>query len=199
MSEEETGERFLVVGLGNPGREYQETRHNIGFALVDRLAERWRIPLARVQSRALVGSGRLAPHHIILAKPQTYMNLSGDAVGPLAKFYRVPPAHVIVVYDEIDLDLGTLRIRPKGGAGGHNGMKSLINHLGQEFPRLRLGVGRPPGRMPAAAYVLRRFGSDELPLVDIMLDLAATAVETIIREGLEPAMNRYNGPVVQDS
>jgi PTH1 family peptidyl-tRNA hydrolase len=110
----------------------------------------------------------------------------------------VPATQVIVVYDEIDLEFGTLRIRPQGGAGGHNGMKSLINHLGRTFPRVRLGVGRPPGRMPASAYVLRRFKGDELPVVDTMLDQAAEAVETIIRDGLELAMNRYNGSVLQD-
>lgn len=201
MREEEAiprSERFLVVGLGNPGRDYRDTRHNIGFMLLDRLAERWHIPLGRVQSRAVIGSGHLGAHAVLLAKPQTYMNLSGDAVGPLANFYRVPATHVIVGYDEIDLEFGTLRIRPQGGAGGHNGMKSLINHLGRTFPRVRLGVGRPPGRMPASAYVLRRFRADELPVVDTMLDQAAAAIETIIRDGLELAMNRYNGSVLQD-
>ena len=132
-------QRFLIVGLGNPGRRYQRSRHNIGFMVIDYLAESHSIPLSRVQEKAIVGDGYVAGQKVLLVKPQTFMNLSGESVGQLARFYRISPEHLLVVYDELDLPLGTIRLRQKGGAGGHNGMKSLIQHLGNEFPRLRLG------------------------------------------------------------
>ena len=186
-------DRFLIVGLGNPGRKYEKNRHNVGFMAVDRLAALHGISLAKVQNKALTGHGRIANQSVILAKPQTYMNDSGSAVGPLANFYKTPPANVLVIYDELDLPLGALRLREKGGAGGHNGMKSIIAHLGQEFPRLRLGIGRPPGQMPPAAYVLQDFGPDDLPLVAEILDEAAKAAHTFLSEGIQLAMTRHNG------
>jgi peptidyl-tRNA hydrolase, PTH1 family len=189
-------EKYLIAGLGNPGLRHRSNRHNVGFMLVERLAAVAGINLGRVQQRAVVGDGRLAGRSVILAKPQTYMNLSGDAVGPLVHYYKIPHANVLVVYDELDLPLGTLRLREKGGAGGHNGMRSIIHHLGQDFPRLRLGIGRPPGRMNPAAYVLQDFGRDELPVVDVMLDQALQAVETYLQEGIQLAMSRYNGPAL---
>lgn len=187
--------KFLIVGLGNPGREHKGNRHNIGFMALDRLAEAWQISLGKVQNKALTGNGRYANQTVILAKPQTYMNLSGDAVGPLAAYYQIPPANVLVIYDELDLPLGTIRLREKGGTGGHNGMKSITNHLGQEFPRMRLGIGRPPGSMPPAAYVLQDFGKDDLPLVDDLLNEAVRAAETFVTEGINLAMTRHNGTV----
>jgi peptidyl-tRNA hydrolase, PTH1 family len=187
-------EKYLIAGLGNPGLRHRTNRHNVGFMLLDRLAAAAGISLGRVQQRAVTGDGRIAGCPVILAKPQTYMNLSGDAVGPLVHYYKVPHANVLVVYDELDLPLGTLRLREKGGAGGHNGMRSIIHHLGQDFPRLRLGIGRPPGRMNPAAYVLQDFGRDELPLVEEMLNQAVQAVETFLQEGIQLAMSRYNGP-----
>lgn len=188
-------QKYLLVGLGNPGRKYQRNRHNIGFMLVDRLAERYAVAVGRVEQRAIVGHGQAAGQPIILAKPQTYMNLSGDAVGPLANYYRIPPENTLVIYDDLDLPLGTLRLRERGGAGGHNGMRSIIYHLGEEFPRLRLGIGRPPGRMDPAAYVLQDFSADEWLVVQELLDEAATAVETFLQEGIVLAMSRHNGPV----
>lgn len=188
-------ERTLIVGLGNPGRAHAFNRHNVGFMAVDKLALRAGIELRRVQSKAIVGSGRLADRPVILAKPQTFMNLSGEAVGALAGYYRIPPAAILVVYDELDIPFGVIRLREKGGAGGHNGMRSLIQHLGNDFPRLRLGIGRPPGRMDAAAYVLQDFGRDELPLVSEMLTTAVEAIELFVRDGIQLAMSRYNGPV----
>jgi len=188
-------EKWLIVGLGNPGRQHRENRHNIGFMLLDRLAARHSISLSRVQQRAIVGDGRILSQPVILAKPQTYMNLSGDAVGPLANFYKIPPERLLVIYDELDLPFGTLRLREKGGAGGHNGMRSIINHVGQNFPRLRLGIGRPPGRMAPAAYVLQDFSAADLPLLAQILDEGLTAVETILREGINLAMSRHNGPL----
>jgi len=182
----------LIVGLGNPGREYRWARHNLGFLLLDELSREHQIPLGRRGLKSVYGRGRIARAEVILAKPQTYMNLSGDAVGSLAHFYKIPPDKVLVIFDELDLPLGTIRLREKGGAGGHNGMKSIINHLGQEFPRLRLGIGRPPGKMPPAAYVLQDFGPDDLPLVAEMLNEAVRAVETFIQEGINLAMTRHN-------
>ena len=188
-------ERTLIVGLGNPGRAHAFNRHNVGFMAVDKLALRAGIELRRVQSKAIIGSGRLADRPVILAKPQTFMNLSGEAVGALAGYYRIPPAAILVVYDELDIPFGVIRLREKGGAGGHNGMRSLIQHLGNDFPRLRLGIGRPPGRMDPAAFVLQDFGRDELPLVSEMLTMAVEAIELFVRDGIQLAMSRYNGPV----
>ncbi len=185
-------DRFLIAGLGNPGREYQNNRHNIGFMAVDRLAVAYGISLGKVQNRALVGNGRIGAASVILAKPQTYMNGSGDAIGPLATYYRIPSERVLVVYDEIDLPPGTLRLREQGGSGGHNGMKSIIQQLGNGFPRLRLGVGRPPGRMEPAAYVLQDFRGAELEVVDELLNEAVAAIETFLREGVDLAMTRHN-------
>ncbi len=195
MDSADRDERFLIVGLGNPGRNHAFNRHNVGFMAVDRLALAQGIDLRRVQSKAIVGNGRLAERAVILAKPQTFMNLSGEAVGALASFYRIPPRAVLVVYDELDIPFGAIRLREKGGAGGHNGMRSIIQHLGNDFPRLRLGIGRPPGRMDAAAYVLQDFGRDELPLVSEMLATAGQAIASFVRDGIDLTMSRFNGPV----
>lgn len=190
-------EKFLIVGLGNPGRQYAHTRHNIGFMAVDKLAAAYQIELSRVQSKAIVGSGYIQGHPVILAKPQTGMNISGSSVGPMVNFYKVPVENVLVIFDELDLPLGTLRLRGKGGAGGHNGMKSLIQHLGQEFPRARLGIGRPPGRMAPASYVLQPFDRDELPIVQELLHRTLKAVETFLQSGIDLAMTHHNGGVVE--
>jgi len=194
MIDQQPSTPYLIVGLGNPGREYRESRHNIGFLLLSHLAERLGVSFSRLQSKALVTDKRYQDHKIILAKPQTFMNLSGQAVGPLVNFYKIPLENLLVVYDEVDLPFGTLRLRPSGGSGGHNGMKSLITRLGTEgFPRLRLGVSRPPGRMEAAAYVLQDFSREEAALLPEILDLAGDAALTFITQGIEAAMNRYNG------
>ncbi|HQF70603.1 MAG TPA: aminoacyl-tRNA hydrolase [Promineifilum sp.] len=195
MDSAERGKRFLIVGLGNPGRNHAFNRHNVGFMAIDRLALAQGIDMRRVQSKAIVGSGRLAEGAVVLAKPQTFMNLSGEAVGALASFYRIPPSAVLVVYDELDIPFGVIRLREKGGAGGHNGMRSIIQHLGNDFPRLRLGIGRPPGRMDPAAYVLQDFGRDELPLVSEMLATAGQAITSFVRDGIDLTMSRFNGPV----
>ena len=187
------GERFLIVGLGNPGKKHQKNRHNIGFMAVDRLAGQNDIPLGKVQSKAVLGNGRIAGQQVILAKPQTYMNRSGDSVGPLVNYYRVPLENVLVIYDELDLPFGTLRLRQSGGSGGHNGMKSIINHLGQDFPRMRLGIGRPPGRMEPADFVLRDFRGQELEVADALLNDAVLAVETYLTDGIDLAMTKHNG------
>lgn len=190
-------DKSLIVGLGNPGRQYVHTRHNIGFMAIDKLAAAYQIELSRVQSKAIVGSGYIAGHPVILAKPQTGMNISGSSVGPMVNFYKVPVENVLVIFDELDLPLGTLRLRGKGGAGGHNGMKSLIQHLGQEFPRARLGIGRPPGRMAPASYVLQPFDRDEQPIVQDLLHRTLKAVETFLQSGIDLAMTHHNGGVAE--
>ena len=184
--------RILIVGLGNTGRKYRGNRHNIGFMLVDKLATAHDIPMTRVQERAIVGFGRIADRAVILAKPQTMMNLSGDSIGPLAHYYGISAENIIVAYDDLDLAFGYLRLRKTGGAGGHNGMRSLINHLGKDFLRVRLGIGRPAGRMPTAAYVLQDFGTEEQETVAIVLAEAADAVRSILRDGIDNAMNQHN-------
>ena len=185
---------YLIVGLGNPGREYRATRHNIGFMLLDYLAERLGVTFSRLESQALVAKTEHAGKRIVLAKPQAYMNLSGQPVGALLHYYKIPTSQLLVAYDDVDLPLGTLRIRPGGGSAGQKGMASIIDRLGtQDFPRLRLGIDRPPGKMQAAAYVLQDFSSLQQPVVRTALERAADAVLLFISDGLDAAMNRYNG------
>ncbi|MCL4803422.1 MAG: aminoacyl-tRNA hydrolase [Anaerolineae bacterium] len=188
-------DRFLIVGLGNPGRAHLYNRHNVGFMVADRLAARHGIELKRVQNKAIVGSGRIADRPVIVAKPQTFMNLSGEAIGPLVNYYRIPQRNILVVYDELDIPFAVIRLREKGGAGGHNGMRSLIQHLGNDFARMRMGIGRPPGRMDPAAFVLQDFGREELPLLSEMLSTAVEAVESFVRHGIDLTMSRFNGSI----
>ena len=185
-------EKYLIAGLGNPGKKHRKNRHNIGFMAVDRLAEENGIVMSRAQSKAVVGNGRIAGKPVILAKPQTYMNRSGDSIGPLVNYYRIPLENVLIIYDELDLPFGALRLRQGGGSGGHNGMKSIINHLGQDFPRMRLGIGRPPGRMEAADFVLTDFRGQEVEVADALLNEATAAMETYLTEGVDLAMTRHN-------
>lgn len=184
--------KILIAGLGNPGREYADNRHNIGFMAVNRLAEAYHIALSRVQQRAITGSGRIGEQAVVLCKPQTYMNRSGEAIGGLARFYKIDPPQILVVYDELDLPFGSVRMRKMGGSGGHNGMKSVIQHIGRDFPRLRLGVGRPPGRMDPSAYLLQDFKKDDLLNLNELLDDAVSAIISFISEGAEIAMTRHN-------
>jgi PTH1 family peptidyl-tRNA hydrolase len=185
---------YLVAGLGNPGREYQSNRHDIGFMLVNRLAERLVVTFSRMQSSALVTKADYRRKRLIMAKPQTYMNLSGQAVSALVHFFKLPLENVIIAYDDVDLPLGTLRLRPSGGSAGHKGMQSIIESLGtQDFPRLRVGIGRPPGRMEAADYVLQNFSKEETEILPGVLDRAVEATLTFITEGVDIAMNQYNG------
>lgn len=185
---------YLIVGLGNPGREYSQTRHNIGFMLVDRLTVHLNARGMKVQSKAIVISAQYEGYKLILAKPQTFMNLSGQSVQGLAHFYKLPLDHVLVAHDDLDLPFCTIRMRPGGGAGGQKGIKSTIDQLGTpEFARLRLGIDRPPGRMDAAAYVLQEFSHKELLVVSEMLGQAAEAALTWVTGGLNAAMNKFNG------
>jgi len=184
---------MLIVGLGNPGREYAGNRHNVGFDCVDLLAGKHGIALSKSQHKARLGTGQVAGRRAILAEPQTYVNSSGEAVGAVARYYKVAPEDVLVIYDDLDLPQGTIRLRPGGSSGGHNGIKSIIEHLGtQAFPRVRIGIGRPPGRMEPKDYVLQDFSAAEREGMAEVYDRVVDAVETFIREGIREAMNRYN-------
>lgn len=185
--------RYLIVGLGNPGAEYHNTRHNVGFRAIDVLAERHRIEVKKFEKRALVGFGNIEGTSVLLARPQTYMNLSGESVAPLMRMLELRPEDVIVLTDDMDLPVGRLRIRRDGSPGGHNGLKSLVHFLRTaEFPRIRIGVGRPAEGVPVIDHVLTKFGATEIEPIRDSIDRAADAVEVIVREGMEPAMNRFN-------
>jgi len=184
----------LIVGLGNPGKEYAAHRHNVGFQVVEALAQAHGLSFSRSKSmRAQVAAGRIAGVPVVLAKPQTFMNLSGRAVGRLARAHDVPPERLLVVYDDLDLPLGRLRLRPEGGSGGHKGMRSIIDALGtQDFARLRVGIDRPALSMDPADYVLLPFGQQEKALAAEVVQRAAAAVECWLAEGLTAAMDRFN-------
>ena len=190
---------YLIVGLGNPGTQYRKNRHNVGFMVIDALADSASIPLRRVSFQALVGKGTLAGSPVILAKPQTFMNNSGQSVAPLMRFYKIPLDHLLVVHDDLDLPFGTLRLRPQGGAGGQHGMGSIISKLNtQEFARLRMGIGRPPGRMDPKDYVLYDFDADQVELLPEVLQRATDAIHRFVRDGIEQAMNDFNGRVGEE-
>ncbi len=183
----------MIVGLGNPGPRYERNRHNVGFQVVDALAAGHGLAFDKRQFKALVAQGTIQGRRVLLVKPQTYMNLSGEAVQPLAHYYKVELSHLMVVFDDMDLPLGTLRLRPFGGAGGHKGMKSIMARLGsQRFPRLRIGIGRPPGRMDPAAYVLQDFTAEEEAIMAQVRERAVQALETWLDRGLDAAMNAFN-------
>ena len=185
---------WLIVGLGNPGRKYAGNRHNAGFHVVDRLAAACDLRFDEQRNRASLARGRIEEVGVALIKPQTYMNLSGEAVGAVARFFKVSPGQTLVIFDDLDLPLGTLRLREQGGAGGHRGMASVIAHLGtRDFPRVRIGIGRPAGQMPPEAYVLQDFSADEKGLMEQTYERAVDAVRVTLREGFQMAMNRYNG------
>ena len=184
-------EPLLVVGLGNPGPAYAKTRHNVGFMVADVLAARIGSAFkVHKKSGAEVLTGRLAGAPVILAKPRCYMNESGRQVGPLAKFYSVPPSRLVVIHDELDIDFGRIRLKVGGGEGGHNGLRSIASALGsKDFQRVRIGVGRPPGRKDPAAFVLETFTAAERAEVPTICEQAADATELLIAQGLEPAQN----------
>jgi PTH1 family peptidyl-tRNA hydrolase len=189
-------DRFLVVGLGNPGPRYAATRHNAGFLVVDLLAERLggRLKAHRPpRGRADVLEGRLAGVPVVLAEPRSYMNESGGPVVGVARFYKIPVDRIVVVHDELDLPFGALRLKLGGGDGGHNGLRSVSAALGsKDYLRVRFGIGRPPGRQDPADFVLREFGAAERKELGFLVDRAADAVEALVREGLEAAQNAYN-------
>jgi PTH1 family peptidyl-tRNA hydrolase len=183
---------WLVVGLGNPGADYTGTRHNVGFEVIERLSQRHKIPVRRRTMRAVIGDGQIEGQKVILARPMTFMNLSGDAVGAISRMYKISPENIIVVVDDIALPTGKLRLRLKGSAGGHNGLTSIEQHLhSQEYPRVRIGVGSAlPGKM--VDHVLGRFRPDEREDIFEAIDRAADAVEAALKDGFEKAMNQFN-------
>ena len=186
---------YLVVGLGNPGKQYEATRHNMGFATIDVLVERHKIPQGGVKFNAMYGSGFIGGEKVIFMKPLSFMNLSGGPVQEMAAYFKIDPeSELIIIQDDIDLEPGQLRIRKQGSAGGHNGIKNIIAHLGtQEFPRIKVGVGDKPPRMDLADYVLSRFSKEDREKMEQAFKDAADAVEVMITEGADAAMNRFNG------
>lgn len=187
-----TSVQHLIVGLGNPGREYARSRHNVGFLIVDAVARKASLRFSHRWSQAQVAVGRVADREVALAKPQTYMNLSGDSVRGLLRQLRLDPAALVVVYDDLDLPVGRLRFRERGSSGGHRGVQSILERLGtDELARLRVGIGRPDPR-DAADYVLSEFTPEERPVVEEAVERAVSALETYLTEGLAVAMNRYN-------
>ncbi len=188
--------RWLIAGLGNPGPKYAGTRHNVGFRCVERVADAHGLSFSRRHKNSRIASDSVAERSVVLVKPRTFMNKSGYAVASLVSFYRVPLTQALLVYDDLDLPLGAIRLRPCGGAGGHRGMRSVIRQLGSRgFPRLRVGIGRPPGRMDPADYVLQDFSPDEEPVLQDALERALAAIETWLREGIDEAMSRHNRSV----
>ncbi|KAF7130151.1 hypothetical protein RHSIM_Rhsim10G0068700 [Rhododendron simsii] len=185
---------WLIVGLGNPGNKYHGTRHNIGFEMIDHISQAQGILLNTIQSKALIGIGSIGEVPILLAKPQAYMNFSGESVGPLAAYYQVPLRHILLVYDEMSLPNGVLRLQPKGGHGHHNGVKSVMEHLDgcRDFPRLCLGIGDPPGTMDMKAYLLQKFSSIERNQVDAALEQGVDAVRNLVLYGFNRYTTRFN-------
>lgn len=188
---------YIIAGLGNPGRQYAHTRHNVGFDAIDVLAEKYNIKVENGKCKALTGSGRIEGQSVLLVKPLTFMNLSGESIRALTDFYKIDETtQLIVIYDDISLPPGQLRIREKGSAGGHNGIKSIISHLGgQEFLRIKVGVGEKPAGWDLADYVLSRFAEDERKKVEEALKRAADAAVCLMTDGVESAMNEYNRKV----
>jgi PTH1 family peptidyl-tRNA hydrolase len=185
---------FMIVGLGNPGKDYQKNRHNVGFMAIDKIAQEFGIENKKVKSKAIIMEGKKDNKKIILVKPQTFMNLSGSAVASLVKFFKINPENLIVIHDDLDLPSLSIRLRPGGGAGGQKGVASIIQNLGtQQFNRVRIGIGRPPGRMDAADYVLQNFPKQEEKELPFLFDTVTKAVESILESGIEIAMNKFNG------
>lgn len=185
---------YIIAGLGNPGKQYEGSRHNVGFMTLDRLAEKYQIDIKEKVHKALIGKGVIEGQRVILVKPQTYMNLSGESIRSVMDYYKVEPSEFIVIYDDISLEPGNLRIRKKGSAGGHNGIKNIIAHLGtQEFARVRIGVGEKPAQMDLADYVLGHFSKEEQVLMQQAFGDGAAAVVSMMTEGVDAAMNHFNG------
>lgn len=185
---------YIIVGLGNPGDKYEKTRHNVGFNVIDLLAKEYSIDVSKIKHKALIGEGRVGTEKVILVKPMTYMNLSGESVADICNYYNIDLENLIVIYDDIDLDVGKIRIRKKGSGGTHNGMRSIVKCLGTtDFPRVRIGVSKPePGR-DLANFVLSRFNKEEEVDLKEGFDKAVKAIDCIIREDIDLSMNKFNG------
>ncbi|KAL8111096.1 peptidyl-tRNA hydrolase, chloroplastic-like [Apium graveolens] len=187
---------WLIVGLGNPGKKYNGTRHNVGFEMVDAIAESEGISMSALTFKSLYGKGLIGNVPVMLAKPQTFMNVSGESVGAIVSYYKIPAQQVLVIYDDLDLPFAKLRLLPKGGHGGHNGMKSIISHLkgSRDFPRLRIGIGRPPGKMDPANFVLRPFSKKESEELDFTFQTGIEAVRILLVEGINKSATFVNSP-----
>lgn len=182
---------FLIVGLGNPGDEYRNTRHNVGFDIIDLISNKYNIPMNRIKFKGICGEGFVGNEKVMLLKPSTYMNLSGESIGEASKFYKIPKENIIIIYDDISLEVGRLRVRPEGSAGGHNGIKSIIAHLSSEiFPRIKVGVGQPKGNL--VSHVLGKFSKEDREKLEKTFTIAIEAAETIISKDVNEAMNKYN-------
>jgi len=183
---------YLIVGLGNPGIEYSHTRHNVGFNVIDLLAEKYNIKINRIKFKGSIGEGSINGEKVILLKPSTYMNLSGESVIEASNFYKIPKENIIVLYDDISLEIGRLRVRPEGSAGGHNGIKNIIQHLSSDvFPRIKVGVGQPKGDL--VRHVLGNFSKEEREILNQVFHNAVQAAVSIVSDGVTEAMNKYNG------
>ena len=190
---------FIIFGLGNPGREYERTRHNIGFIALDKLSMEWNIEISRYRYESMIGEGEFAGNRILLVKPQTYMNKSGNAVYSFMKFYKVGSKQLLVIHDDLDLPFGSIRIREDGGSAGQRGMESIISKIGtDEFSRLRIGIGRPPGRMDPMDYVLRKFTKESKTDLKLVLGTVIRSIEVMLINGIEKAMTSYNHSVLRD-
>ena len=184
---------YLIAGLGNPTKTYEGTRHNVGFDMIDVLGNKFGIDVTTKKHKALVGRGIIEGMRVILAKPMTYMNLSGESIREIADFYKIEPENIIIIYDDISLDVGRLRIRKKGSAGGHNGIKNIIAHLGtQEFPRIKVGIGEKPEGWDLADYVLSKYSKEEQKALDEASEGVIGAVKLIVMDDIDGAMNQYN-------
>jgi len=183
----------LIVGLGNPGKEYELTRHNVGFQTIDRISERWRIPLTKTKFQGLYGQGTVKGQKVMLLKPLTYMNRSGEAIAPVIRYFKIPLENFVVIYDDLDLPTGKIRLRLKGSSGGHNGIKSIIEQLGtQEFKRIRIGIDRPEANTSVVDHVLGTYAAEEKELIDHAIDRVVSACEMWLEKPFLECMNIYN-------
>lgn len=189
---------YLVVGLGNIGAQYENTRHNVGFDAIDLISDKYNIPVNRIKFKGVYGEGNIGGEKVILLKPSTYMNLSGESIIQAMNFYKISNDNIIVIYDDVSLDVGRMRIREKGSAGGHNGIKNTILHLGSDsFPRIKIGVGQPKNDM--VHHVLGKFSKDEREILNKVLEASIEAVEAMMKSGVTEAMNKFNGFIVNAS
>jgi PTH1 family peptidyl-tRNA hydrolase len=184
---------YLIIGLGNPGSRYDNTRHNVGFETIDVISGKYGIKVAKLRHKALLGDGVIEGHRVLLVKPQTFMNLSGESVRDIVEWYKVPSSNIIIIYDDIDIPIGKIRVRSKGSSGTHNGMKSVIYHLqSDEFPRIRIGIGEQPEGWDLADYVLSKFSGDDAKIIEESISKAAEAAVAVIKYGIDAAMNVFN-------
>lgn len=185
--------QYIIIGLGNPGSKYENTRHNVGFNTIDMLSSKHGIKVSKLKHKALIGDGVIEGERVVLVKPQTFMNLSGESVRDIIDWYKVPLKNTILIYDDVDLAIGKIRLRSKGSSGTHNGMRSVLYHIqSEDFPRIRIGIGRPPEGWDLADFVLGRFNDDDRKSVNESIEKAADAVSLIVKAGVEAAMNSYN-------